>query len=98
MHLVNPSIRGNPMSILRWTCKNKYRLTEQLIRQCHVARQRTVCASLGEAGFSLQSTRTTREGKQNEDRDAQFAYIARLVAEYQEVGDPVISVDTQKNE
>ena len=86
------------MSALRWTCKSTYRLTEELKRQGHRVSQRTVCDLLGQAGFSLQSTRKTREGTQHEDRDAQFAYIARLVAEYQDVGDPVISVDTKKKE
>ena len=96
--LVDPTTRGDPMSALRWTCKSTYRLTEELKRQGHRVSQRTVCDLLGQAGFSLQSTRKTREGTQHEDRDAQFAYIARLVAEYQDVGDPVISVDTKKKE
>lgn len=96
--LVDPTTRGDPMSALRWTCKSTYRLTEELKRQGHSVSQRTVCDLLGQAGFSLQSTRKTREGTQHEDRDAQFAYIARLVAEYQDVGDPVISVDTKKKE
>ncbi len=96
--LVDPTTRGDPMSALRWTCKSTYRLTEELKRQGHIVSQRTVCDLLGHAGFSLQATRKTREGTQHEDRDAQFAYIARLVAEYQDVGDPVISVDTKKKE
>lgn len=46
----------------------------------------------------MQSTRKSREGGQHEDRDAQFAHLARAVAEYQAAGDPVISVDTKKKE
>ena len=49
-------------------------------------------------GFSLQSTRKTREGGVYEDRDAQFAHIARTVVEYRRTKDPVISVDTKKKE
>jgi transposase len=96
--LVEPTSRGDPMSPLRWTCKSTYRLAEELQRMGHAVSQRTVCDLLAQTGYSLQSTRKTREGGQHEDRDAQFAHIARTVAEYQVAGDPVISVDTKKKE
>jgi transposase len=96
--LVEPTTRGDPMSPLRWTCKSTYRLAEELRRQGHTVSQRSLCDLLSLAGFSLQSTRKTREGGQHEDRDAQFSHIARTVAEYQAAGDPVISVDTKKKE
>jgi len=96
--LVEPTSRGDPMSPLRWTCKSTYRLSEELKRQGYEVSQRTVCDLLGQMGFSLQSTRKTREGGKHEDRDAQFAHIAKTVADYQAAGDPVISVDTKKKE
>ena len=96
--LVEPMTRGDPMSPLRWTCKSTYRLAEELKRRGHQVGQRTVCDLLGQAGYSLQSTRKTREGARHEDRDAQFIHIAKAVAEYQSSGDPVISVDTKKKE
>jgi transposase len=96
--LVEPARRGDPMSPLRWTCKSTYRLAEELRRQGHSVCQRTICDLLGYLGFSLQSTRKTREGRQHADRDAQFGHIARAVADYQAAGDPVISVDTKKKE
>ena len=96
--LVEPTSRGDPMSALRWTCKSTYRLAEELQRQGHEVSQRTLCDLLTQMGYSLQSTRKTREGRQHEDRDAQFAHIARTVADYQGAGDPVISVDTKKKE
>lgn len=96
--LVEPTSRGDPMSPLRWTCKSTYRLAEELKRQGHEVSQRTVCDLLGQLNFSLQSTRKTREGGCHEDRDAQFAHIAKTVADYQATGDPVISVDTKKKE
>ena len=96
--LVEPTTRGDPMSPLRWTCKSTYRLAEELQRQGHEVSQRTVCDLLTQMEYSLQSTRKTREGGQHEDRDAQFAHIARTVAEYQAQGDPVVSVDTKKKE
>ena len=42
-------------------------------------------------GFSLQ-------GRQHEDRDAQFRYLNRCVGEHVAAGQPVISVDTKKKE
>ncbi|MGC9156282.1 MAG: ISAzo13 family transposase [Ferrimicrobium sp.] len=96
--LVDPTSRGDPMSPLRWTTKSTYRLSEELAQQGHNVSQRTVCDLLAQMGFSLQSTRKTREGGVHEDRDAQFAHIARTVVEYQRTQDPVISVDTKKKE
>lgn len=96
--LVEPTSRGDPMSPLRWTCKSTYRLAEELKQRGHEISQRTVCDLLTQMEYSLQSTRKTREGGQHEDRDAQFAHIARTVADYQSVGAPVISVDTKKKE
>lgn len=96
--LVEPTTRGDPQSPLRWTCKSTTRLADELARSGHQVSQRTVCDLLGQLGYSLQSTRKAREGTQHPDRDAQFGHIARKVAQYQEVGDPVISVDTKKKE
>jgi hypothetical protein len=73
-------------------------LAEELQQQGHAVSQRTVCDLLTQMEYSLQSTRKTREGGQHEDRDAQFAHIARTVAEYQATSDPVVSVDTKKKE
>ena len=96
--LVEPTARGDPMSPLRWTCKSTRRLAEELTRQGHTVCQRTVCELLSKAGYSLQSTRKTREGGKNEDRDAQFNHISLNVTAFQAAGDPVISVDTKKKE
>jgi transposase len=96
--LVEPMSRGDPMSPLRWTCKSTPRLAKELKEQGHSVSQRTVCDLLDQLGYSLQSTRKTREGGKNPDRDKQFQYIAEKVAAYQHVGDPVVSVDTKKKE
>jgi len=86
------------MSPLRWTCKSTPRLAKELKAQGHSVSQRTVCDLLDQLGYSLQSTRKTREGGKNPDRDKQFQYIAEKVAAYQQAGDPVVSVDTKKKE
>jgi transposase len=96
--LVEPSTRGDPQSPLRWTCKSTPRLAEELQAKGHTVSQRTVCDLLAHLGYSLQATRKLREGGHHDDRDAQFAFIAARVAQYQRAGDPVISVDTKKKE
>ena len=49
-------------------------------------------------GFSLQANAKVIEGRQHEDRDAQFGYLNRCVGEHVAAGQPVISVDTKKKE
>jgi hypothetical protein len=96
--LVEPLTRGDPQSPLRWTCKSTTRLAAELNRKAHRVSQRSVCDLLADLDYSLQSTRKTREGAQHPDRDAQFGYIAKRVAQFQAAGQPVISVDTKKKE
>lgn len=96
--LVEPSTRGDPQSPLRWTCKSTPRLAEELRAKGHTVSQRTICGLLAQLGYSLQATRKVREGGHHADRDTQFAYIAGMVAQYQNAGEPVISVDTKKKE
>jgi hypothetical protein len=57
-----------------------------------------VARLLKETGYSLQGNTKTIEGKQHPDRDAQFRYINEQVVAFQADGDPVISVDTKKQE
>ncbi len=70
--LVEPDMRGDPMSPLRWTTKSTRNLADQLTRQGHRVGADTVGDLLREEGFSLQSNAKTLEGKQSPDRDAQF--------------------------
>lgn len=96
--LVDPTTRGDPMSPLRWTCKSTMHLAEALTRQGHPVGAWTVGAMLREAGYRLQGTRKTKEGGSHPDRNAQFEYINASVERFQQLGQPVISVDTKKKE
>lgn len=96
--LVEPTARGEPESPLRWTIRSTRVLAGTLTGQGHVISHTTVASLLGEAGFSLQANRKTREGKSHPDRDAQFEYINRLAKRFVRRGQPVISVDTKKKE
>jgi Rhodopirellula transposase DDE domain len=96
--LIEPTTRGDPMSPLRWTCKSTMNLAQALTRHGHPVGAWTVGAMLKQSGYSLQSNRKTKEGGSHPDRNAQFEYINGSVEQFQQRGQPVISVDTKKKE
>ena len=96
--LVEPASRGDPMSALRWTCKSTVNLADALTRLGHPIGPWTVGSLLKDAGYSLQGNRKTKEGGSHPDRNAQFEYINTTVQQFQQRGQPVISVDTKKKE
>ena len=96
--LIEPTTRGDPQSPLRWTCKSTTRLGSELTEQGHPASASTVGRLLIAAGYSLQSNRKTREGADHPDRNAQFEHINATTQDFQQRGQPAISVDTKKKE
>ena len=96
--LVEPVTRGDPQSPLRWTCKSLRQLSGELTAQGHPVSPQKVGELLSSMGYSLQGTRKTLEGTDHPDRDAQFRHIADKVAQMQQQGEPVVSVDTKKKE
>jgi transposase len=96
--LVDPETRGDPMSPLVWTTKSTRNLAGALTAVGHRVSDRTVARMLRGLGFSLQANAKVIEGRQHEDRDAQFRYLNQCVGEHVAAGQPVISVDTKKKE
>jgi hypothetical protein len=96
--LVEPDVRGDPMSPLRWTTKSTRKLAGELTRQGHRISADTVADLLRAQGFSLQGNAKTVEGKQHPDRDAQFGYLNEQARAHRDAGQPVISVDAKKKE
>ncbi len=96
--LVRPFTRGDPMRPLLWTCKSVRHLAEQLVKEGHVISPAKIAELLHHLGYSLQSHRKRDEGTSHPDRNAQFEHINREVLEFQNAGQPVISVDTKKKE
>ena len=94
--LVDPCTRGDPESPLRWTSKSVRKLATELTKCGFPVGADTVARLLRDLKYRLQANRKTSEGKQHPDRDAQFCYIAKKSKEFLETGDPVISVDTKK--
>jgi len=96
--LIEPVTRGDPESPLRWSCKSTRKLAEELNNAGHDVSHVTLSTLLSELGYSLQGNKKTIEGASHPDRNAQFEYINRMTQEYQQNRQPVISVDTKKNE
>ena len=96
--LVEPVTRGDPESMLRWTCKSTRKLSDELNRMGHKTSHRMVTELLHEMGYSLQANRKTLEGSSHADRNEQFELINEKAKEFTDHGEPVISVDTKKKE
>ncbi len=96
LSLVDPVTRGDPMSLLVWTTKSTKNLAAALTSSGHPVSDRTVARMLQALGFSLQGNAKVIEGRQHEDRDAQFRYLAAQAVEHASAGQPVISVDAKK--
>ena len=73
--MVEPTARGDPRSLLRWTCRSVRHLAADLRAEKHSVCPAKVAVLLRDLGYSLQANRKRREGKQHPDRDAQFRYI-----------------------
>ena len=95
--LIDPETRGDPQSPLRWTCKSTYLLASVLSKRNAISPQ-SVGRLLQQAGYSLQGNQKTLEGTDHPDRNLQFEHINAVVKDFQQAGQPVISVDTKKKE
>lgn len=96
--MVSPVTRGDPESPLQWCCKSLRELSSCLKEKGFQLSHRVVGKLLKELGYSLQSTRKTKEGGQHPDRNAQFHHINDRVTHYLSEGYPAISVDCKKKE
>jgi len=96
--LVEPTTRGDPQSPLRWTTKSTRKLAAELTGQGHPVSAATVATLLRQLKYRLHALRKTTEGASHPDRDAQFKHISTTVQQFQERGQPVVSIDAKKKE
>jgi hypothetical protein len=97
--IVDPATRGDPMKPLRWVSKSLPHIVGELAGQGYPLSLTSASKILHEElGYGMQGLRKTREGSSHPDRDAQFHYINRQCQEFQQQGQPVISVDSKKKE
>lgn len=98
LKIIQSAIRGDPEAKLLWVSKSQEHLVKALAEEGYAVTGKTVGRLLRDMGFSLQANAKTREGGQHPDRNAQFEKINALVKEFQDDGQPAISVDTKKKE
>jgi len=96
--LVEPVVRGDLESFLRWTSKSTRILAAELRLQGYEIGDRKVAQLLHQMGYSLQANVKTLACRQHSDRNAQFEYVHTQIKAFLEQGLPVISVDTKKKE
>jgi len=94
--LVEPLLRGDPESPLRWTCKSTAKLASALTTQGFRVSATTVGRLLRDLGYRMHALEKAREGAAHPDRHAQFAHINATATAFMAAGQPVISVDTKK--
>lgn len=97
--LVDNDSFGNPENPLRWTTKSLRNLSKELKAEGIPVGHVTVGKLLESMGFSLQINQKMKQaGTQSPDRDLQFQHINKTAKEYQDNGNPVISIDCKKKE
>lgn len=96
--LVEPLARGDPMSLLRWTCKSAAKLAAALTTPGWPISATTVGRLLRELGYRLHALQKAREGAAHPDRNAQFDHSNATAGAFIARGQPVISVNTTKKE
>jgi len=96
--LIDETSAGDPMTMLKWTCKSTRSIAESLNNQGFNITHGTVRGILKEQGYSLQSNKKMLSGKNHPDRDAQFRHINKTVNRFVKYNSPIISVDTKKKE
>jgi len=97
--IVDPATRGDPMAPLKWSSKSLKNIREELAGAGYEVSADSISKILrGRLGYTLQGLKKTKEGASHEDRNAQFEHLNRKCKEFQDRGQPVISVDAKKKE
>jgi Rhodopirellula transposase DDE domain len=96
--LLEPTVRGDPVTAVTWTTLSLRDLERELAALGHPVRKDAIARLLHEDGYSLQGASRVLEGSQHPDRDPQFRHINDLIAAFTAAGDPVFSVDAKKKE
>ena len=97
--LIEPDVRGDPASLLRWTCKSVRNLNAALGKQGYTIGRQSVANLLSARDYHLAGNRKSLDGVKNHpDRNAQFHYINEQAKAFRRRGAPIISADTKKKE
>jgi len=98
LDLIDPITKGDPESPLLWVSKSLRNIAETLNSKGHIISHSLVAILWKVLGFSLQGNKKTIESKSDPDRNQQFEFINNKTKQFQELNQPVISVDAKKKE
>src|SRR5258708_7163708 len=90
--------KGDPMSLLKWTSKSVAHLKTALQAMGHSIADTALRDVLLSLGYRLAANKKNSEGSSHEDRDAQFSQIRQKCEQFEQQGNPIISVDCKKKE
>jgi transposase len=90
--------KGDPMSLLKWTCKSVAHLKQALEQMGHQVAETTIRRLLRAQGYSLRANKKNIEGASHPDRDAQFKHITTKCQMFEQQANPIISIDCKKKE
>ena len=97
--MMEPITRGDPQSVLRWTCVSTRNLSDALKKRGYSVSYKIVGRLLADMGYSLQSNvKSFEASSRHPDRNEQFYYINKKSKSQIKIHEPVISVDTKKKE
>jgi Rhodopirellula transposase DDE domain len=90
---------GDPMRTgVLWTNLSLRELSRRLLELGTPASRRVIRRLLRQFKLGRRTARKKKTMGHHPDRNAQFENIARLRREYQDAGDPIVSIDTKKKE
>jgi transposase len=90
--------KGDPMTYLRYTTKSLAHLEEALGKLGHCIKRSALAEVLHGLGYSLQPNKKTLEGESHPDRDRQFQHLNKRCQEFEQQGNPILSIDCKKKE
>ena len=77
--------KGDPMSLLKWTCKSVAHLKGALHAMGHTIADTALRDVLLSLGYRLVANKKNLEGSSHQDRDAQFAQIKQKCDQFERV-------------
>lgn len=91
-------IAGSPVSLVRWSRRSTYKLSEELKEKGIEACPSSVRNILKDNDFTLKANRKCIAETHHPDRNWQFEIIAETRKRFEDAGQPIISVDSKKKE
>lgn len=91
-------IAGFPVSLVRWSRRSTYRLSEELKEYNVSACPSSVGKILKSSNFSLRVNRKCVAETYHPDRNRQFEIISEIRKRFEDKDQPIISIDSKKKE